>query len=373
MTVHVLLARVDGNFGGVERNLISLAKGLDAARFHPILLPIANEGELVRLAEEERIGYEFLPMRHRLDIIGAGKILIETAQRRDAGLIHTFGIRSNTLAAYAKKKLGIPWIVRLPNINIHDYKNSTIGYLSHYFNNFLIRKADALQVISPQLEDYVQKHVCPSQKIYCIPNGVDLSFCKFSGKGKDFRSRYDIGPDELIIGSIGRLDYVKGYDMLFEAFQQVLQIYHHSRLVLVGDGPERKNLKEQSRRLFTPDKVIFTGYVSNILPFLEEFSVFVCSSRSEGVPNAMLEAMAMEIPIISTRVGGIESVLTDGTNGVLVPPNDPKVLALAILDLLTQKEKADMLGRNAHQRIEQDFSSDKMVECVQRMYVDVLS
>ncbi len=372
MSKVILLCRVDGNFGGVERHLLSLAKGLDPRRFHPVVVPIANRGELARFAEQSGIETEFLPMKSRLHTGQAVQTLIEIAWRRNAALLHTFGLRSNTLGAQAAKALSIPWIVRLPNINRTDYNNPLRGWISHWRNNQLIRRADALQVISPQLELYVKSWKRPPKRTYLIPNGVDLSLYNQEDTGAAFRQRFEIPPEAPLLGSVGRLERVKGYDILLDAYSAVVKQNSHIRLVLIGDGPEREQLEKQAAALALPHPVIFTGYTPDVPSALAALTMFVCSSRSEGVPNAMLEAMAMARPIVSTRVGGVDSVLEGDQEGILVPTGESNALASAIVELLSNPQKMNTLGKAAHERVERDFSVERMIERAQGMYEDFL-
>ncbi len=372
MVVNVLLCRVDGNFGGVERHILSVAEKLDRSRFYPIVVTLANEGELARFAQAQDIDNDFISMPSRLSVYSAKNKLIEIARKWDAGIVHTFGIRSNTLAALAQNHLTIPWIIRLPNINQRDYKNQWLGWLAHRYNNALIRKADALQVISPQLESYVNSWPQPPKRVYRIPNGVDFSIYTPKGVGEQFRKECGIPLDSPLIGTVGRLDYVKGYDILLNAFRIVTRGYPNARLLIVGEGPERTRLEEQAKSLSIANAVLFAGYRTDISKVLEACTIYVCSSRSEGVPNAMLEAMAMELPIVSTRVGGIESILSDTVQGNLVPCNDEKALDYAIMDLLSNPENARKLGQEARRRVEIEFSLDTMVKRVETMYEELL-
>ncbi len=372
MAAVVLLCRVDGNFGGVERFILTLARGLDRDRFKPVIVTIANEGELARQAHEHGIETEFIPTRSRLRTWHASRLLMDIAQQREAGLVHTFGLRSNALAARMRKTSPLPWIVRLPNINRFDYRNAVRGWLSHKTNNHFIRQADALQVISPQLETYVNGWSRPPSQVFMIPNGVDPSEYDPNRSQRNVRDEFRIPADAPIVGSAGRLDPIKGYDRLIRAFKTVTHAIPDARLMLIGDGPDRQRLEQVAHNENLQDHIIFTGYKSDVKPYLAAFSLFVCSSHSEGVPNAMLEAMAMGTPILSTRVGGIESVVDDDREGRLVTNNHPETLSHAINNMLSDPETLQTMSRAARERIVRDLSVENMVRRVERMYDCVL-
>lgn len=367
----VLLCRVDGNFGGVERYILTLAQGLDRQGYHPIIVGIANQGELLRQAQELGLDTEFLPMPSRLHIRSAAREFGRIARKWNAGLLHTFGLRSNSVVWCMRRSFQLPWIVRLPNINSTDYNNYLRGNLSHRLNNYMIRRADALQVISPQLENYVRSWRKPPKRIYTIPNGVNTEKYDRSRIEQTARKPFHISEDAQVIGSVGRLELIKGYDILIGAFSKIVKHGIDARLILVGDGPERESLKRLSKTLGVENRIHITGFCEDVRPFLAAFDLYVCSSRSEGVPMALLEAMAMGLPVVSTRVGGIESVIEEGRQGFLISPEEENALVDALRNLLSNRNQVKILGEEARKRVVEHFSVDRMIGNVQRMYDDM--
>jgi glycosyltransferase involved in cell wall biosynthesis len=201
---------------------------------------------------------------------------------------------------------------------------------------------------------------------------VDLGGYIRENQAQGVRERLRISGDAPVIGSMGRLDKIKGYDLLLHAYQKITQKIPEARLLLVGDGPERLPLAELAARLSLPHPVIFTGYTEDVKPYLAVLSLFVCSSRSEGVPHSLLEAMAMGLPIVSTRVGGIESVMEDRREGWLIPAEDVDALSSAVLELLSCPGTAQTCAQAARARVEQEFSLRRMVEQVQTMYRELI-
>ena len=369
----VLLCRIDGNFGGVEQTLLSIARRLDRCRYHPVIVPIANRGELLRLAEEEGIDHEWLPMANRWSIIRAGRGLAEIAERRGAVLLHTFGIRSNTLAFIARRRRSIRWVIRLPNLNWTDYASPVRGWISHRFNNGLIRQADAVQVISPPLRDFVLGWRRPPSRVFLVPNGVDLERVPGPAERECVFEQYPALRGRMVIGGVGRLESIKGFDLLLRAFVHVREKYPNALLMLVGEGSKRQALVALASELGLHDQVLFTGYTPFPMRILGIMSVYVSSSRSEGVPNSLLEAMACGTPVIATRVGGVESVLRHGVEGILIEPNCVEALADAMIHLLADRTESLRLAAAARRRVEREFSVETMVSRVQEMYDQVLA
>ncbi|MFB3786675.1 MAG: glycosyltransferase [bacterium] len=367
----VLLVRVDGNFGGVERYILNLAGNLDRRLYRPVIAPLANHGELERQAMEMGLPVEFIPMRSRLDLFPAVRRLAAAAQTWNADLIHTFGIRSNTLAGLMRRRVPLPWVVRLPNINSTDYANPVRGRFSHAFNNFWIRRADALQVISPQLESYMRGLKRPPRRVYLIPNGVDPRVYDPAMFGRPARAEWGIPDDALVIGSTGRMDPIKGFDHLLRAFHTIQGRHPTAWLLLAGAGPDEARLRQITRELGIGHRTVFTGYVDDVRPCLAAMDLFVCSSISEGVPMALLEAMAMEKTIVTTRVGGIESVLDDGTEGRFAAGSGGECLAAAIEEMITDPERSRRLGQAARRRVLRELTTGRMVEKVQTMYHEI--
>ncbi len=362
------MCRVDGFYGGVERHILQVARRLDSSKFKPVIVAISNEGELLRQAKELGLDAEFLPMASRFYLKEASDRLLEIAQKWTASLIHTFGLRSNALARQSSERLAIPWIIRLPNINSTDYTNRFRGWISHWYNNRLIREASVLQVISPMLKQYVEGWADPPRKVYLIPNGLDLDYFNREKISSSIRKTLNISKSTPLIGSTGRLVPIKGYDILIRAFKRIREHLPDAMLMLVGEGPIEGRLKRHARRLGLEESVHFTGYQADIRPYLAAFDLFVCSSHSEGMPHSVLEAMAMKVPVVSTRVGAVDSIIQHNRDGMLVPGNHIEALAGAIETMLYEKKRTEGIIQAAYQRMQETFSLDVMMQKIHSMY-----
>ena len=165
----------------------------------------------------------------------------------------------------------------------------------------------------------------------------------------------------MVLGTVGRLEAVKGHDVLLRAFAMARRHVDSLRLLLVGEGSQRFRLGTLARELGIEDTIEFVGYQTLIQPWLARMDCFVLPSRYEGCSNALLEAMAAGRPVIATRVGGTPELVDDGVSGLLVPSEDAEALARAIVDLCCDTEKAKQMAARAKERVQQRFALSRMV------------
>jgi len=215
-----------------------------------------------------------------------------------------------------------------------------------------------ITVCSPSSAEALAAGFSPVQVAH-IPNGVDTA-C--------FKPGPDTGKRGNTITFIGRLDYLKGVDVLLQALRKLIDSRIPVHLDILGDGPERNKLEMMSQQLGINDAVTFHGAVHGVEPYLQQATMLVLPSLSEGMPNVVLEAMACGLPVIATRVGGIVDIIADGENGLLVDAQRPDQLYDAMKKLFTDRQLADRLGRQALKTIEQQFSIDTIVNRYSALY-----
>lgn len=173
-------------------------------------------------------------------------------------------------------------------------------------------------------------------------------------------------------GIIARLSEVKGHKYLITAMKSVIKEIPDAQLLIVGEGKIQKDLEALSDRLGIGGNIRFVPAVSDTSGPLSAMDVFVMPSLQEGLGLSIMEAMLSGVPVVASKVGGIPSLVKDGITGILVRPEDPAGLALAIVDLLKDKEKAAGLAVAAKELIIREFSLEKMVEQTERVYSECL-
>lgn len=227
---------------------------------------------------------------------------------------------------------------------------------------FLLHRCQAVVIVlSSRMKSYLSAHNFPVEHTQLIPNGVDIQ--RFAPIDADF----SVAEREQVVVCVSRLCYRKGTDVLLHAWHQVHQICPQARLILVGDGPIREQLMYMARELGISECVEFAGIQRNIPLQLHRGSIAVLPSRIEGMPNAVLEAMACGLACVATRISGSEDIIQHGINGLLVEPEDYQGLAAALQTLLLDPELARQFGKAARTHIERHYS----IERVTAMYTDL--
>jgi len=219
-----------------------------------------------------------------------------------------------------------------------------------------MRRAEAVVALSSQLADELRAAGFPPTRIVRIPNGVDhRRFVPMDGATRRARQAA-LGATGPVLTFVGRLHARKDVATLLHAAGRLREEWPRIRVVLVGEGPEEDALRCLARGLGLEEQVRFTGGVADVIPYLDATDVFIHPSRAEGMPGALLEAMACGLPCVATRIGGTADVITDGEDGLLVPPGDVRSLGAAIARLLEDPALARRLGARARATVEARFT-----------------
>lgn len=261
--------------------------------------------------------------------------------------------KTNMMALLSTIGMDIPVYVSVRSDPNREYYNSVLRFLS---KNLFCRAAGVI-VQTQDAYDYFPKRIKKKAKI--LPNPLNPQF---------IRERFE-GEREPEIVTVGRIDKNKNHIMLIQAFAAVAKHYPEFRVVLYGDGEEKEKLERQVREMGLEERIVFAGVKTNTQDYLWKSRVFVLTSKVEGMPNVLLEAMALGLTVISTDCpcGGPRTVIRHEKNGLLIPVDDVEALEMAIRRVLDNPQFADELGKNAAQ-IGKDMAPDK----VNRMWMDYI-
>lgn len=252
-----------------------------------------------------------------------------------------------------------------------------LGLVNQSIRKSLLSSVDMFAVLTGRARAHLIDCGFAEARIEIIPNGVDTNrYVPLSHKAKlSMREKLGLPIDEKLVIFVGRLHPVKGLDTLLYAWQKVSQSIEidRARLLIVGEGPEEPFLRQLVTQLGLEATTLFLGRRDNVVKYLQSTDVLVLPSLSEGLPNALLEAMACGLAAVATDVGGSNDVINNLENGILIHPRDPKALSDALLTLLNDKKLAARLGQEARKTIEERYSLDQVVNQYMRLYQSLVS
>ena len=260
---------------------------------------------------------------------------------------------------------GIPLVTTVHNI--HSKRNYKFaGRIFNHATDFVIFESRY------ELDRLTANGLDP-QRAEIIHNGIDLSRFQSGMVADDVRTEFRLAAGEPVVGCVARLSDEKGHQYLLEAMAKVTQRVPTAKLLLVGDGPLRGELETLAQRLGLSDVVRFAGSRQDVPDLLSVMDVFALASLRESFPLALREAMAMSRPVVATDVGGVSLIVEPGTNGLLVPSQDPGPLADALVSLLTDRAKAREMGRRARERIEMTFGIKAWADKTEARFLSLLA
>lgn len=378
-----IITRLDR--GGSTDNTLLTVLGHDPARYHVTLISgqTTFPSTLVgRLADRPDITVRFLPNLtravHPVKDLQALWNLYRVCRRERFDLVHTHSSKAGILGRWAAWLAGCRRLVHTPHGHVFTgYYGPVLSRLFVYAERLTAAITDTIITLTPRgIEDHLAWRIAPEEKFTVIPSGVELEgFAPPSPAdgGSSVRAALSLHPDEPIVGSVGRLDRVKGYDQLVEASDLVLRERPDVWFVVAGDGQERGALETQARRLGVAGRWRFLGWQERLEPLYHAFDISVLPSRNEGMGRAAVEALACGRPVVATAVGGVPSVVEDGVTGLLVPPEDPQALARAILQLLEDETARRRMGEAGPKWVRERFSCQAMLDGIERVYSRLLN
>jgi glycosyltransferase involved in cell wall biosynthesis len=355
--------------GGAQKHLLELVRALDRRRFSADVWTVEAGGELVREFECIGVRVRSLALQRSLLSPYALASVMQAAmrlRREKVHIVHSYLFAANIVGTLAARLAGVP--IRLVSKRSLDRYPSKAKLLACQLGN---RFANRITVNAKAVGDFVkQEEGCQPEKMVLIPNGVDFS--RVQRCRGDARAALGLAAHEKVVGTVGRLTWKKAPECLLAAARHIVDEEPNTRVLIVGDGELRAQVEQQAVDLGIHSRCIFTGGVSDALPYLLACDVFVLSSVIEGMANALLEALACGRPAVVTDAGGNGEVVQDGRTGYVVPRNDPPRLAQATLRLLRDPELASQMGKMAVKDMSERFSLSRMVNGVEALYAELL-
>jgi glycosyltransferase involved in cell wall biosynthesis len=210
-------------------------------------------------------------------------------------------------------------------------------------------------------------------RVTTVLNGIDhRQFRRDPARVEGARAELGVKAGEIAIGAVGRLEPQKRFDLLLEAFTTIVDRFPQARLLIVGDGSQRQALDTQIESLRLSDRCRLVGHVDDVVPAYHAFDLLVQSSDYEGTPNAVLEAMAFEVPIVATAAGGTAEIVRDGVDGRIVPTGRRDLLVSNVMRSLEDPAGTAAMARHARLRVEGELSFETRVRRIEGIYAEMV-
>lgn len=328
----------------------------------------SSENEFIQSVRAAGIHLDVIPERRRFDL-GVLPALKSVIQERQPDLVITQSVKSHFLMWRSRLWKKTPWV------GYHHGYTATDSKMRLYnrFDRWSLPKADLVMTVCEAFaQELISLTRVPRERILVQHNPIRPGPAVKPAEVKALRGRLGIADTERVILSVGRLSREKAQADLIIAFQQFCEAHRDSRLVIVGDGPERQNLEAAARTYRVDDRIIFTGQISDVQPFYALADVFVLPSHSEGSPNVLLEAMAAQVPVVATAVGGVPEIVENEMSALLTPPKNPSAMASAIDRVLNDVALGTRLKRSSAALIVKNHSPQEYLRAMIQTYSNVI-
>lgn len=365
------LRSVRGTGGGPEKTIMLGAAQSDPAEFAVTVCYIRDRRDAqFRLDERARaLGVEYVEVHeaHSFDrsIWPALRALV---RERQIAIVHAHEYKTDLLALLLAAREPV-----IPLSTVHGWTGHSPRERNLYYplDRKLLAMYPRLVAVSGQIRDELVASGADARRIDVVLNAIEPDrFRRDPSRVPAARARFGFGPDDLVLGAVGRLEPQKRFDILIDAVARLRPDFPALRLMIAGDGSERAALEARAAQAL-PGACTLLGHVDDVTAVHEAMNLFVQSSDYEGTPNAVLEAMALESPIVATSAGGTAEVALPGVHGSIVPTGRVDLLVDAIADALRNPAATAARAAAARRRVEHELSFRARMRRVEDIYRDL--
>ena len=349
------------DFPGIEGSIVTFERRSDHAESPDVFVSAAREQGLV---------VDVIPERRRFDL-SVLPALRKVVEARGPDIVVSNSVKSHFLMWRSHLSQRYPWVAFHHGYTTTDRKMRVYNRVDRWS----LPAADHLITVCQAFaRELVRNTGAPLESISVLHNSIRPEPPATEAQVQELRSRFGIANGDRIVLAIGRLSKEKAHADLITAFARLRESNPeiNCKLIIVGEGAERGKLESIVESFDQRANVIFAGQVSDVRPFYAAADVFALPSHSEGSPNVLLEAMAAEVPIVATEVGGVPEMVEQNQSALLVPANDATALAGAISRVLTDQDLAQRLTTNASKLVATRYTPEKYVRSMMGICREVI-
>lgn len=361
--IKVLQVISDTNIGGAGRWLLNFLKEYDKNCFN-ITVALPKESMLKNEVEDLGIKIIEVPaMAEKSFDIKAVRFFVKFFKNNKYDIIHTHAGLSARVGAKICKSGNIIYSKHcIDNIGI-------IKKISYYVNNYF---CDKIIAVANAAKKSMILNGMPDDKIEVIYNGVEKIKNISEERKINARKKYGVNDNDILISTFARLEEIKGHKFLIRAADILLSTNKNLKFIIVGTGSQEEKLKKQVNDLGIDENVIFTGHLNDVTEVINITDINVVSSYSEALSLSIIESMSIGIPCIATNTGGNPELVHNGINGILVSVANSDSLVKAIKRLVDNKELREKMGYESLIKMEENFTSKKMAEKIEKLYKTIV-
>ena len=373
ITVMHVITRL--TMGGSSENTVSQIEALDRVGYaSTLVLGPESEEPIVeaarrrgcRVVEVEGLVREVSPARDVAAVLQLWRLF----RRARPAIVHTHTSKAGFVGRLAAWLAGVPAVIHQPHGHIfYGYWSRPRTAMFVGLERIAAHWTDTIVTLTPhEVDEHLERGIGRPSQFQVVPSGVPIQSLRAAAPPRDeARARLGLPAEAYVIAGVGRLVPIKGFDLLVDALAEIAARVPDTHVLLIGEGAERQALQARAEALGVGDRLHITGSVTDVIGRLAGADVLAAPSRNEGMGRVLVEAMALGLPVVGTRVGGIADVILDRECGLLVPAEDAGALADALAELGTDAALRTKLGAGARPRAEA-FSTTVAAAAMRAIY-----
>jgi glycosyltransferase involved in cell wall biosynthesis len=366
------LRSVRGTGGGPEKTIL-LGALMSDPHFHVTVCYMRDERDRIfgvdNRAAKAGVDYVEVLEKHSFDT-AIWPQLRKLIRERRIDLVHSHDYKTNVLALLLSRFAGVKALSTVHGWTGHSSRERWIYYPA---DKRVLARFPRVVTVSSEIRRELIRCGADPNRVSTVLNGIDhRQFWRDPTKVAGARAALGISDGDLVIGAVGRAEPQKRFDLLLESFATIVKRFPQSRLFIVGDGSQRQALEAQATALNLRDRCRIVGHMDDVVPAYHAFDLLVQSSDYEGTPNAVLEAMAFEVPIVATAAGGTAEILRAGVDGRIVPIGQVNLLVSEVTRALEDPAGSAGMAHQARLRVEGELSFETRVRRIEGIYKEMM-